>query len=115
MLMTRLLIEQRRNRAKEKDIPPIDLSAAFSKEFLKGMTNLNCYLLPINHMHVSHHIQQIIEMITKTENKGCAYRVKGDVYFSVDKYSPNYGRSEDNRSGERVAVDSRKRTKFMLI
>lgn len=46
-------------------------------------------------------------------SNGCAYPVDGDVYFSVDN-SPNYGRLsgrklEDNRAGERVAVDSRKR------
>lgn len=45
-------------------------------------------------------------------NNGCAYHVEGDVYFAVDKY-PNYGRLsgrrlEDNRAGERVAVDERK-------
>lgn len=37
----------------------------------------------------------------------------GDVYFSVEKF-PDYGRLsgrklEDNRAGERVAIDSRKR------
>lgn len=41
-----------------------------------------------------------------------AYRVEGDVYFSVDKF-PAYGhlsgrKLEDNRAGERVTVDSRK-------
>lgn len=45
--------------------------------------------------------------------KDCAYAVEGDVFFAVDK-SPNYGqlsgqRLENNRAGERVAVDSRKR------
>ena len=44
---------------------------------------------------------------------GCAYGGEGDVYFSVDKF-PDYGRLsgrklEDNRAGERVTVDSRKR------
>jgi len=44
---------------------------------------------------------------------GYAYRIDGDVYFSVDKL-PEYGRLsgrklEDNRAGERVAVDSRKK------
>ena len=43
----------------------------------------------------------------------CAYRVEGDVYFSVEKF-PEYGRLsgrkvEDNRAGERVAVDTRKK------
>ncbi|RRT50342.1 hypothetical protein B296_00016761 [Ensete ventricosum] len=45
-------------------------------------------------------------------DNGCAYKIDGDVYFSVDKF-PAYGRLsgrklEDNRAGERVAVDSRK-------
>jgi cysteinyl-tRNA synthetase len=43
----------------------------------------------------------------------CAYVVDGDVYYSVDSF-PAYGRLsgrnlEDNRAGERVAVDARKR------
>lgn len=51
-------------------------------------------------------LEQIID-------NGCAYRIDGDVYFSVDNF-PAYGRLsgrklEDNRAGERVAVDSRKK------
>lgn len=39
--------------------------------------------------------------------------MEGDVYFSVEKF-PSYGqlsgrKLEDNRAGERVAVDTRKR------
>lgn len=46
-------------------------------------------------------------------SNGCAYAVDGDVYFSVDNF-PNYGilsgrKLEDNRAGERVVVDERKR------
>lgn len=46
-------------------------------------------------------------------DNGCAYRINGDVYFSVDKF-PDYGtlsgrKLEDNRAGERVAVDTRKK------
>lgn len=46
-------------------------------------------------------------------NNGYAYEVEGDVFYSVDKF-PSYGmlsgqKLENNRAGERVAVDSRKR------
>ncbi|KAL5706338.1 cysteine--tRNA ligase [Ranunculus cassubicifolius] len=46
-------------------------------------------------------------------DNGSAYSVEGDVYFSVDTF-PEYGRLsgrklEDNRAGERVTVDPRKR------
>jgi cysteinyl-tRNA synthetase len=46
------------------------------------------------------------------DNK-CAYVVGGDVYFSVDNF-PEYGelsgrKLNDNRAGERVAVDERKK------
>jgi cysteinyl-tRNA synthetase len=46
-------------------------------------------------------------------DNGCAYVVSGDVYFSVDNF-PEYGKLfgrklDDNRSGERVAIDDRKK------
>ena len=52
------------------------------------------------------YLEQIVD-------NGYAYRVEGDVFFSVENF-PDYGqlsgrKLEDNRAGERVAVDSRER------
>eukprot|EP01018_Ginkgo_biloba_P004559 Gb_40720 [translate_table: standard] len=77
------------------------------------MGQLQC-LPPCVEPRVTDHISQIVEMIQQILDNGCAYVVEdGDVYFSVDNF-PDYGRLsgrklDDNRAGERVAVDSRKK------
>ncbi|KAL2939945.1 Cysteine--tRNA ligase chloroplastic/mitochondrial [Bienertia sinuspersici] len=99
-------------RANELGEDPISLSKRFCDEFLQDMAYLHC-LPPSIEPRVSDHIPQIIDMIKQIIDNGCAYSVDGDVYFSVEKF-PEYGRLsgrklEDNRAGERVAIDSRKR------
>ncbi|KAJ4958724.1 hypothetical protein NE237_025835 [Protea cynaroides] len=98
-------------RANELGEDPLSLSRRFCEEFRHDMAYLYC-LPPSVEPRVSDHMPQIISMIEQIIDNGCAYKVDGDVYFSVDK-SPGYGRLsgrklEDNRAGERVAVDSRK-------
>uniref|UniRef100_A0A803MYN1 cysteine--tRNA ligase n=1 Tax=Chenopodium quinoa TaxID=63459 RepID=A0A803MYN1_CHEQI len=110
-------IIRRANERKEKDpedplSDPLMLSNHFCEEFLKDMDDLQC-LLPTHQPRVSDHMDQIRDMIAKIIEKGYAYPLDGDVYFAADKF-PNYGKLsrrklEDNRAGERVAVDSRKR------
>ncbi|XP_073158248.1 LOW QUALITY PROTEIN: cysteine--tRNA ligase, chloroplastic/mitochondrial-like [Henckelia pumila] len=99
-------------RANELSEDPIKLSRRYCDEFHLDMTSLNC-LPPSVEPRVSEHMSQIIGMIEQILKNGCAYTIGGDVYFSVDKF-PEYGRLsgrrlEDNRAGERVAVDSRKK------
>lgn len=99
-------------RANEIGEDPKSLSARFCEEFLKDMNDLQC-LVPTHQPRVTDHMEQIKDMIAQIINNGCAYSVEGDVYFSVEN-SPNYGmlsgrKLEDNRAGERVAVDDRKR------
>ncbi|XP_028094612.1 cysteine--tRNA ligase, chloroplastic/mitochondrial isoform X3 [Camellia sinensis] len=98
-------------RANELGEDPLALSSRYCQEFIDDMVDLQC-LPPTHQPRVSEHMDQIRDMIAQIIRNGCAYEVEGDVYFSVDKY-PNYcqlsGRKlEDNRAGERVAVDSRK-------
>ncbi|XP_019174009.1 PREDICTED: cysteine--tRNA ligase, chloroplastic/mitochondrial isoform X1 [Ipomoea nil] len=99
-------------RANELEEDPISLSRRYCEEFLLDMTYLHC-LPPSVEPRVSDHMPQIINMIQQILDNGCAYRINGDVYFSVDKF-PEYGKLsgrklEDNRAGERVAVDTRKK------
>ncbi|KAF9616660.1 hypothetical protein IFM89_031524 [Coptis chinensis] len=99
-------------RANELGEDPLSLSRRYFDEFRCDMSYLHC-ISPSVEPRVSDHMPQIIDMIKQILDNGCAYRVDGDVYFSVDKF-PEYGRLsgrklEDNRAGERVTVDSRKR------
>ncbi|XP_031403870.1 cysteine--tRNA ligase, chloroplastic/mitochondrial isoform X2 [Punica granatum] len=99
-------------RATDLGEDPITLSRRYCEEFKVDMVQLNC-LPPSVEPRVSEHMPQIIDMIKQILDNGCAYQIDGDVYFSVDKF-PDYGRlsgrsPEDNRAGERVAVDPRKK------
>ncbi|KAH7446981.1 hypothetical protein KP509_01G085100 [Ceratopteris richardii] len=67
---------------------------------------------------VTTHMSSIIKMIEQIMENGYGYVLEnGDVYFSVDKYAekhPTYGclagrDFDENRAGERVAIDERKR------
>ncbi|GER51709.1 cysteine--tRNA ligase [Striga asiatica] len=99
-------------RANDLGEDPIHLSRRYCEEFHRDMTYLNC-LPPSVEPRVSDHMPQIIDMIKQILENGCAYTINGDVYFSVVEVH-DYGRLsgrklEDNRAGERVAVDSRKK------
>ncbi|MCX5800113.1 MAG: cysteine--tRNA ligase [Candidatus Eisenbacteria bacterium] len=61
----------------------------------------------------SEHMSDIIELIRKIEEKGCAYESGGDVYFAVEAW-PGYGklsgrRLDELRAGARVDPGDKKR------
>lgn len=61
---------------------------------------------------VSEHMAEIIDMVKTLEDKGFAYEVDGDVYYSVEKFD-GYGKLSgreltDMKAGARVDVDERK-------
>lgn len=99
-------------RANELGEDPINLSRRYCEEFNQDMVYLHC-LQPSVEPRVSDHMPQIVNMIKQIIDNGYAYTVDGDVYFNVDTF-PEYGKLsgrklEDNRAGERVAIDSRKK------
>lgn len=100
------------NQAKENNEEPAELANRFIEEYFKDADMLNVKRAT-EHPKVSNHIQDIVDFVGGLIDKGYAYNVDGDVYFSVrkfDEYGKLSGRSVDElRSGSRVDIDERKK------
>jgi len=106
------------NRSLEKQMSPIDLAKTYIDDYFMQMDKLN--VLKANaYPQVTKMIPQIIQFIKKLEDKGFAYNVDGDVYFSVEKFK-QYGKLskrkfEDMKVGARVEKDSKKQNPYDFI
>ncbi len=99
-------------RANESGMDSIELAKKFEKLFLDDMHALGIKDADI-YPKVSGHIPEIIAIIQTLINKGFAYVVDGDVYFTVNKVE-DYGKLSNQtldaiKSGARVVVDKRKK------
>jgi len=99
-------------RANENGEDCMELAERYITEFHADMETLGC-LEPTMEPRATAHVDGIISMIQRIIDNGHGYPAGGDVYFSVDTL-PSYGKlsgrqQDDNRAGERVAVDERKR------
>jgi cysteinyl-tRNA synthetase len=99
------------NKAQQEQIDALSLAAKYIGEYFQDSRALGVRDATI-HPKVSEHIPEIIEMIKSLVDKGYAYELAGDVYYSVRKfngYGKLSGRSlDDVQSGARVEVDERK-------
>ncbi|KAG2424153.1 hypothetical protein HXX76_014686 [Chlamydomonas incerta] len=101
-------------RAQQSGVETSELTERFIHEFNKDMAALNV-LPPALEPRATAFVPQMIATISDIIANGHAYVVEGgDVFFDVASL-PGYGRlsgrqQEDNRAGERVAVDGRKRS-----
>jgi cysteinyl-tRNA synthetase len=99
-------------RADELGIGTGELTRRYMDSFTGDMQSLG--VLPVSHEpKATEVVPQIIEAVEELIEKGNAYEVDGDVYFSVDSF-PHYGalsgrNLDDLRAGARVGVDERKR------
>ena len=99
-------------RANERGISTAKLSEENIALFYEDTDPLGI-LRPTHEPRATEHIADIIRLVKTLEEKGIAYEVEGDVYFSVSKF-PGYGKLsgkniEDLKSGARIAVDERKK------
>jgi len=99
-------------KANEEGITIKELADKFIEEYYidaKALGICDATLQP----RATENIDAIIELISKLEEKGYAYNVEGDVYFSTSKFA-EYGKLshqsiDDLKSGARVDIDERKK------
>lgn len=98
-------------RAREEKTAPQDLAGKYVAEYFLDADRLNVKRASV-HPKVSEHIQEIIYFVKGLVDKGHAYELEGDVYFSIASF-PEYGKLskrtlDDLQAGARVEVDERK-------
>jgi cysteinyl-tRNA synthetase len=98
-------------RANQEAVSSQEIAERYIREYEEDMRALEVER-PTHEPRATENIPQIIALVEKLVEKGFAYSVDGDVYFSVEKF-PSYGRLsgrdlEEMRAGARVEVDERK-------
>lgn len=99
------------NKANEEGCTVKELGDRYISEYYKDADALNIERASTN-PRATEYIEEIIDFVKGLVDKGYAYEVNGDVYFSTKKFE-NYGKLsgqniEDLQSGARIKVDERK-------
>lgn len=100
------------NRAREEGISPKEVSEKYIAEYYKDASALNVEKADV-HPKVTENMQEIISFVQDLINKGYAYEVNGDVYYSTRKFN-DYGKLskqniEDLESGARIEIGEKKK------
>ncbi len=100
------------NRANKESVSCEEISNRYIEEYYKDMDKLNIER-PTYEPKATEHINEIIDLVKKLIEKGFAYEVNGDVYFSVEKFK-DYGKLsrkniEELKSGARVEINEKKK------
>lgn len=95
------------NKAKEEGVKACDISEKYIDEYFKDAAALNVKIASV-HPKVTENMSEIIEFIVGLIEKGFAYNVDGDVYYSTRSFK-DYGKLskqqiEDLESGARIDV-----------
>jgi len=99
------------NKANELGISSEAVAQKYTEAYLEDSQKLG--IRPANiQPKATEHIPEIIALVQTLLEKGVAYEVDGDVYYSVQKFK-DYGKLsgrdlDDMRAGARVEVDERK-------
>lgn len=99
------------NRAREEGISPFAVGEKYIQAYFEDVQALNVTPATV-HPRVTETIPEIIAFVQGLIDKGLAYEVDGDVYYSARKFH-DYGKLskqniEELEAGSRVNVDERK-------
>jgi cysteinyl-tRNA synthetase len=99
-------------KAQEEEKDYRKITAYYEDEYRNVINSLNI-LEPDIYPRATQHIEEIITLIQKLEERGYAYQKDGDVFFSVRKFK-DYGKLsgkkvKDLRSGARIEVNKKKK------
>lgn len=99
-------------RANEENTTVKELGDKFISEYYKDADALNIKRATVN-PRATEFINEIVDFIKDLIDKGYAYEVDGDVYFSTKKFH-DYGKLsgqdlEELQAGARISVDERKK------
>ncbi len=98
-------------RANAEGTKPEAIAEKYIGEFNRDTQALGL-IAPDVEPRATDHVTEMIQLIQQLQEKGLAYQVDGDVFFSVDRFPP-YGKLsgrklEELQAGVRVEVDERK-------
>ena len=99
------------NKANDEKITVKQLGDKFIKEYYQDADGLNIQRATVN-PRATEFMEEIVSFVKELIDKGFAYEVDGDVYFSTKKFH-EYGKLsgqnlEDLQAGARINVDERK-------
>jgi cysteinyl-tRNA synthetase len=101
------------NKANEEKVSCETITDRYIEEFHRDSERLGL-LTPTFEPRATLHVEEIIALISRLEEKGMAYAVDGDVFYPVQAF-PGYGKLsrkkiDELEAGARVEVDDRKRS-----
>src|SRR3712207_4043369 len=99
-------------KANEENVTVKELGDRFINEYYKDADGLNIKRATVN-PRATEFMDEIISFVKDLIDKGYAYEVDGDVYFSTKKFA-EYGKLsgqnlDDLQAGARITVDERKK------
>jgi len=97
------------NKANEEGVSPAELATEYRLAFERDMADLGVKPPDIS-PRATDHITDMLEVIQRLVDKGCAYESAGDVYFEVEKFA-DYGKLsgralDEQQHGVAASVDA---------